>query len=575
MPIPRPASPDIPRSGQFLLLALLTLLPVVFAYAAPITTALLADQPVLSGGIAQVDTNASAGMGWRWRASDGRRDYGQSFRVEQEFSANTLAVEALFGDSFRSAGTAPFQITFLRSPGPDVLGETERVATFQGTLPPNKDLPRDQPAWLLMEFPAVKFEAGFTYAFLMSFPAQGGEERLVILKVGAGASGTLGGTGLLSEDGVKIVRAPYMNFVLGNSSASAAIEERPARTILVDQRATTGFRTLADATREARPGDTITLAPGSGPYRETLFISRSGKPDRPIIFDGNGETVTGFEPLVFQQQNGEWICDLKDFFTSIPNIQGFKKQNGVWTNTLAPLGFPAVLTHQGRRIFQDATTGEFASLVKFGPDRTTLVLLPGADPTGWEISARDFVIKILDTSHHIYRNVKATGSLNDGINLHGTGSDLVFENIEGNQNLDEGFSAHDQISCLIDKGAFRENDNGIGNVAVSSMTARNIEVSANAGWGVWLLNCQATFENVQAWDNGLAQIALHGTTSATMKDVAFVKPTWTTKPWLSCQESSNRSQSPPFEKTPNVQLTGTAREQTAPVATLSPAATDQ
>jgi hypothetical protein len=426
-----------------------------------------------------------------------------------------------------------------------------------------------------MEFPEVKFEAGFTYAFLLSFPAQGGEERLVILKVGAGASGSLGGTGLLSEDGVKIVRAPYMNFVLGNSGTSASATDRPARTLVVDQRAATGIRTLAAAAQEARPGDTIALAPGSGPYRETLFIPRSGAPGRPIIFEGNGETVTGFEPLVFQQQNGEWTCDLKGFFASVPNIQGFKKQDATWTNALSPLSFPAVLTHEGKRIFQDATTGEFASLVKFGPDRSTLILLPGVSPTGWEISARDFVIKILDTSHQTYRNVKATGSLNDGINLHGTGSDLVFENIEGNQNLDEGFSAHDQIDCLIDRGVFRENDNGIGNVATSVMTARNIEVTANAGWGLWLLNCQGTFENVKSWDNGLAQIALHGSTVATMENVVFAKPAWNAKPWLSCQESSNRSQSPPFEKTPNVQLTGTAREQTAPIATLSPAATDQ
>jgi len=575
MPSPRPASPDTRRLRGFsLLAALLALIPG--AHAAPVTTELLADQPVLSGGITQVDPNASAGMGWRWRASDGRRDYGQSFRVEREFSANSLAVEALFGDSFRSVKDTPFQITFLKSPGPDVLAEAERIATFQGTLPPNKDLARDQPVWLLMEFPSVKFEAGFTYAFLLSFPSQGGEERLVILKVGAGASGPLGGTGLLSEDGVKIVRAPYMNFVLGNSgSSSAAIPARRARTLAVDQRESSGFRTLAAAVREAQPGDTIALAPGSGPYRETLFVPQSGAPGQPIIFEGNGETITGFEPLVFQKQGDEWTCDLKGFFSSRPNIQGFKKDNGVWGNALSPLSFPAVLTHQGKRIFQDAATGDFASLVRFGPDRSTLILRPGVDPTGWEISARDFVIKILDASHQTYRNLKATGSLNDGINLHGTGSDLVFENIEGSQNLDEGFSAHDQIDCLIDKGVFRENDNGIGNVAVSTMTARNIEVSVNAGWGLWLLNCQATLENVQAWDNGLAQIALHGSTIATMENVAFVKPSWTTKPWLSCQESSNRSQSPPFEKTPGVQLTGTAREQTAPIATLSPAASNQ
>jgi hypothetical protein len=559
---------SLARSGLPLLATVFAILPAATLSADSVATELLADQPVLTGGISQVDDSASAGMGWRWRASDGRRDYGQSFRVEKAFSANTLAIEALFGDSFRIAQSAPFQITFLRSPGPDVLGDTERVASFQGTLPPSKDLPRDQPTWLLMEFPAVKFEAGFTYAFLLSFPGQGGEERLVILKVGPGASGALGGTGLLSEDGVKIDRAPYLNFVLGNSDSSTSVSDRPAQTFTVDQRAASGYRTIAAAVREARPGDTIALAPGSGPYRETLFISQSGEPGNPITFDGHGETVTGFEPLVFQQQNGLWVSDLKAFFASRPNIQGFKKKDGGWVHALSPISFPAVLTHRGKRIFQDAATGEFSGYGKFDPETTTLTLSAGIDPTGFEISARDFVVKIHDSSHHLYRNVKATGSLNDGINLHGTGSDLVFQNIESRQNLDEGFSAHDQIDCQIDGGVFQENDNGIGNVAQSTMTARNIKVSSNAGWGIWLLNCQGTFENVRAWDNGLAQIALHGSSVATMENVFYATPTWTTKPWLSYQESSNRRQSPPFEKTPNVRLAGTPTEQTSPIATI-------
>ena len=40
------------------------------------------------------------------------------------------------------------------------------------------------------------------------------------------------------------------------------------------------FRTVADAVREARPGDTVLISPGV--YRESLTLDRSGRPDTPI-----------------------------------------------------------------------------------------------------------------------------------------------------------------------------------------------------------------------------------------------------------------------------------------------------
>ncbi len=556
-----PDSPSFRSSFRTLALVVAFLGPLL-AQAAELATELMSDQPELTNGVSQVDPSANAGMGWKWRPSDGRRDYGQSFVIDKPMTANTLAVEALFSEPFRANKSVPFELRFIQTVAPDVLGEVGTLASFKGTLPPNIGIARDQAAWLVMQFPETKFEPGFTYAFLLSFPGEGGEERLVIWKVGGATKGSLGGTGLLSLDGVKIAKAASLNFVLGQGeSLSAQAADQPPRTLVVNRLATSGIRSIKEAIRKAKPGDTIELAPGSGPYRETLYIPQSGLPEKPIIFDGKGETVTGFEPLVFQKQNDEWVCDLKPFLSGLSNVQGFTKEYGVWSNANAPTSFPSVLAHHGKRIRQHALTGEFTESVKLSVDGNRLTLVSGVDPTGWEISARDTVVLILDTSYQTYRNLKVTGSLNDGFNLHGQGKGLVFEKIEGSQNLDEGFSAHDQIECRIDGGIFRENDNGIGNVKASTMTARNIELSDNVGWGLWLNDCTATLENVKSWNNGVAQIVLKGTTAATLKNVVFTTPSWSSKPWISCQETGGVQRSPAFDKAPTVRLTGTAQEQ--------------
>ena len=62
-------------------------------------------------------------------------------------------------------------------------------------------------------------------------------------------------------------------------------------------------RTIQRALRAAGPGDTVHLAAGREPYRESLLLSGpsnwkhdGGEPGRPLIIDGHGGTLTGAEP---------------------------------------------------------------------------------------------------------------------------------------------------------------------------------------------------------------------------------------------------------------------------------------
>jgi hypothetical protein len=553
-----------------LILCVLTASPL----RADLETFLEADQPPVQGGVSHVNAESGQGMAWKWNPADGRRDYGQIFPVEKSFQADELAVQVLFSDPFRATVRAPFQLEFLEFPSGDLTGPPEVLATFEGELPPNPGIGTGEPSWLRLRFPAQKFQEGHTYGFLLRFAREGAAEQNIVLRV-TPSSTPDGGHGIMSAGGSgTLEKSPSLNFLLGQADAvkTGSLTREP-RLLTVDRRTTTGHRTISSAVAEAGPGDTIRLAPGSGPYRETLFLRKSGTPGQPITFDGSGETITGFEPLVFEKREGEWTCDLTAFFSSRPNIQGFSKVDGRWVGK-APGAFPAVLAHRGKRIFQNASTAQFEGL-RVSEDGLRLTLLPGGDPEGWEISARDQVVVILNASHQAYKNLTATGSLNDGFNLHGTGEGLVFENIEGAQNLDEGFSAHDSITCTVTGGRFWENDNGIGNVGASVITAKNLETFANAGWGLWLLDARADLENMKAWDNGVAQIALHGRARASMRNVEALPPASSSKTRLSCQESATRSDSRSHEVAATAVCEGTITEMTTPKAHLSSRATPE
>ncbi|CAF1492318.1 unnamed protein product, partial [Adineta ricciae] len=288
------------------------------------------------------------------------------------------------------------------------------------------------------------------------------------------------------------------------------------RELLVDQRGGTSYKTIASAVSSAVPGDKIILAKGSGPYRETLNIRKSGTATAPIIVEGNGETITGFDPMPFTFNDNVWMYTLSKPFETAP----------------------AVITWYGRRILQDQNTGEFIGPIKLRTDGKTLELTSGTSAEGWEISTRLFVVALNGVSHHIYRNIIATGSLNDGFNLHGDGNNIIFENIAGYNNLDEGFSSHETISCTITNGRFWANDNGIANVHNSVTNITNVMIHDNVGYGLWLPdNTTSNLVDIRVWNNGAAQIRLNGRATGTATRVSVWKSSWSSPPWRRYMES--------------------------------------
>lgn len=288
-----------------------------------------------------------------------------------------------------------------------------------------------------------------------------------------------------------------------------------AATITVDPRDPKAYATLAEAVGRLKAGDTLVLAPGSGPYREPLHIRVSGTADAPIIVEGNGNEVTGFDPLVFTAQPG-----------------GGQQAE-------VRLESPFVLRHDGRRVPEDAETGAFTGGVVYDAEARRIVLPAGMSPQGWEISARDFAVRVSGVSHHVYRNLVATGSRNDGFNLHGEGTGLLFESIVGSQNLDEGFSSHATINSEIRGGRFFENDNGMLNGFQTVTKLENVDIYNNLGLGL-AFNGEAKVDGtgVRTWGNGLTQLLLRKGVQARFPGIEIYRNPHTTRPWVTYMESA-------------------------------------
>jgi hypothetical protein len=294
-----------------------------------------------------------------------------------------------------------------------------------------------------------------------------------------------------------------------------------ARDLIVDARGGTPYATLSAASAVIEPGDTLVIAKGSGPYRETLAIKKSGTTAAPIVVEGNGETVTGFEPLVFTQENGVWLARL-------------------------PKPFPLVIAYKGVRVLQDANApaDTFMAPIKLRDDKLTIELLPGGSPENWEVSVRECAVAITNASYQTYRNLVATGATNDGFNIHGKGEGLLFENIVGANNMDEGFSAHDHISCEIRGGFFFRNENGISNPNDVTV-ATGLRLYDNLGWGFSLgHNAVATLIDLKSWNNDIAQIRFINNASGTCNEVWAWAPTWQTRRYRSYTDSATTGNRP-------------------------------
>lgn len=494
-----------------------------------VTTNTISD-PTMKRSVANVDESATKGLAWRW-TPEGRRNIGQCFRVGEPLEVKEMAIQVCSAMA-KARAEAPFRLRIFHCDTGIALGA--QVAEGTGKLP-GADEKLKSGTWLLLKFDSVRLDVG-RYAFLLEFTDGPVEGQGVVFLIGNAMNEASSAFISMPDDPEKYQPSPPLNFIISAGGAQADAIEVSGRDLLVDQRGGTPYKSIAAAVQEVRPGDTIRLARNSGPYREMLYLRRSGEDGRRIVFDGSGETVTGFDPLTgFREEEGTWVCDLKPILSNLKGVQGFSYQDGVWKNDTFPKALPTVLTYQGERLIQDAKSGQFTKYARLSADGGTLILEKGVSPEGWEIAVRPHVVRVLNTSHQLYKNLRASGSLNDGFNLHGVGEDLVFQNIEGFHNLDEGFSGHDNIHCRIEKGRFWGNDNGLYG-SQKELTASDVDIHDNLGYGFGISAGHVNLVRSRIWANGMCQI-VQSTGTVDYEDVEVYQQMPAERPWQTVQES--------------------------------------
>ncbi len=319
----------------------------------------------------------------------------------------------------------------------------------------------------------------------------------------------------------------------------------PATVRVVDQRLAEPYpyRTIASAVALSQPGDIIELAPGSGPYRETAVIPQSGTPERPIVFEGNHELITGFIPFEFTLQgNGQ-----RTFTLPISTDPNFPQPLQGTTSNDSTI-FRYLIAHGTTRIRADAINGTQANvkltskLVSLSADGLTLILAPGAPTTGWQIGGylQLGVSTGGPSSWQTFRNIRVSGTAGDCFNLHGTGVGQVFENIVAFNGFDEGYSAHDGTRSEVYNAVFYSNENGIGNDGKipCQFTGDNIVSFSNLGSGfIQRGGIGETLTNINSWDNGIQNLNLGG--PLVLYNVVTAKHRWAKKPWISFQETGD------------------------------------
>ncbi len=235
------------------------------------------------------------------------------------------------------------------------------------------------------------------------------------------------------------------------------------------QTAACAVATIARAVALARPGDTLVLTPTGRPYAESLRLhGRSGTPTAPLVVEGNGAVLTGLRPLPADQWQvrPDGLC-----FYPHP-------RRGARRPYLVEKGRPVAVADRPESLPPGAhcwtTNGLF-----FRPAAGATLADHALEGTLLDAGAH-----FSDVSYVTVRNLTCEYFSNDGFNVHGECRGLVFENIIGRHNGDDGFSVHEDVEAVVRGGWFHDNDYGIQDVNAARSFFHGVRVERNRKAGV-------------------------------------------------------------------------------------------
>ncbi len=244
------------------------------------------------------------------------------------------------------------------------------------------------------------------------------------------------------------------------------------------------FKTLARAVSSLKPGDTLHLTRNRTPYHESLILADvSGNPMQPITIDGHGATITGCDPL-----DSDWVkTDTAGLYKSDKLLGQLDEFGDDAKLQRVFFLFDGVQQRMGRSskgkkaAFKSPADLQAGEWTYDAPSKTFYVKVAGElAEAKVEAPYRRNGVTVrgrAGVSHVVVRNLICRHVLNDGFNLHGTGTAVRFENIAAFENGDDGYSPHESFGSSIDGYWASRNSTGIGlgNQAVTTITNAHFE----------------------------------------------------------------------------------------------------
>ena len=247
---------------------------------------------------------------------------------------------------------------------------------------------------------------------------------------------------------------------------------------------------IMQAVRIAPVGAYISIANTGVDYRESVHIEdfHKGLAANPLVLDGNGATVTGLREVPAKS----WIHDKDDIYyfegqlsetlkLDMPNSNwlAFTSHEGWFTEPQAPkIFFVNGKSAPHTRSLETIPRGGFFYHTQ-GKRRVYFRLPAGEKLEDLHVDLPLNTGVYISDDYVTVRNMISRYSQDDGFyGFWGIG--VVFENINGSDNCDQGFSMHGTSASIIDGGLFERNGGcGIADVMSCVSIFRNVTVRDN------------------------------------------------------------------------------------------------
>ena len=289
----------------------------------------------------------------------------------------------------------------------------------------------------------------------------------------------------------------------------------PGATIFVDNRAgddardgasaEQALRTLQRAISLCRPGDTLRIANTGEPYRESLsFGTRGGTPSAPILVEGQGAVLSGLRQIGTDAwtDRGEGL---------------FFHANGLRAIQTAARPF---LVRDGAMVPRRAKPAEVGIEEScWDADGIYFRVAPGKPIGDYRLEGTMLMAGLVLTggSYIEVRDLVCEHFANDGFNIHGSCQGLVFRNIVGRWNGDDGFSVHEDVGAVVLGGHFHHNDYGIQDINISRSSFYGVLAENNRQVGADFVGGYHALVDCVVRDNAVAQIRCTADTTRHMR----------------------------------------------------------